>query len=50
MPPLFSAVCYEPLAKAGVTYGVYTLNDFLNGVLPPTKVYIFENTNYLTDA
>jgi len=37
------------LAKAGVTYGVYTLNDFLDGILPPTKVYIFANANYVTD-
>ncbi len=37
------------LAKAGVTYGVYTLNDFLDGTLPPTKVYIFANANYVTD-
>ena len=37
------------LAKTGVTYGVYTLNDFLDGTLPPCKVYIFANVNYLTD-
>ncbi len=38
------------LAKSGVAYGIYTLDDFLDGVLPPCKVYIFANTNYLTDA
>jgi hypothetical protein len=38
------------LAKAGVAYGIYTLDDFLNGILPPCKVYIFANTNYLTDS
>lgn len=37
------------LAKAGVTYGVYTLNDFLDATLPPCKVYIFANLNYATD-
>jgi hypothetical protein len=38
------------LAKAGVSYGIYTLDDFLDGVLAPCKVYIFANTNYLTDS
>jgi len=38
------------LAKSGVSYGVYTLDDFLDGTEPPSKVYIFANTNYLTDA
>jgi hypothetical protein len=38
------------LAKTGVTYGVWTLNDFLDGTLPPCKVYIFANVNYVTDA
>jgi hypothetical protein len=37
------------LARSGVVYGVYTLDDFLDGTLPPCKVYIFANTNYLTD-
>jgi hypothetical protein len=37
------------LAKTGVTYGVYILNDFLDGTLPPCKVYIFANVNYLTN-
>ena len=38
------------LAKAGVTYGVYTLSDFLDGTLPPCKVYMFANLNYVTDS
>lgn len=38
------------LAKAGVSYGIYTLDDFIDGVLPPSQVYIFANTNYLTDS
>ena len=38
------------LARSGVVYGVYTLDDYLDGTLPPCKVYIFANTNYLTDA
>lgn len=38
------------LAKSGVVYGVYTLDDFLDGTLPPCKVYIFANTNYVTDV
>jgi len=37
------------LAKSGVTYGIYTMNDFLDGTLPPKKVYIFANINYATD-
>jgi hypothetical protein len=38
------------LAKTGVTYGVYTLNDFLDNTLPHCKVYIFANVNYVTDS
>jgi hypothetical protein len=38
------------LAKAGVSYGIYTLDDFLDGVLSPCQLYIFANTNYLTDS
>ena len=37
------------LARSGVAYGVYTLDDFLDGTEPSSPVYIFANTNYLTD-
>jgi hypothetical protein len=38
------------LAKAGVFYGIYSLDDFLSGVLPQCKLYIFANVNFLTDS
>ncbi len=34
--------------KAGVTAGFYTLKDFIDGVVPPCKAYLFPNTNWLT--
>jgi hypothetical protein len=37
------------LSKSGVASGSYTLDDFLDGTEPPSKVYIFANANYLTD-
>jgi uncharacterized protein (TIGR03437 family) len=38
------------LAKTGVAYATYYLDDFLDGTLPPCKVYIFANSFYLTDG
>ena len=38
------------LGRTGTAFGVYLLEDFLSGVLPPCKVYIFANPWYLTDA
>jgi hypothetical protein len=43
-------VVAQRISNSGVTYGVYTLNDFLDGTLPPCKVYIFANVNYVTDS
>jgi len=37
------------LGRTGTAFGVYLLDDFLSGVLPPCKVYIFANLWYLTD-
>ena len=37
------------LGRTGTAFGVYLLEDFLSGTLPPCKVYIFANTWYLTD-
>jgi len=43
-------VVAQRISNSGVTYGVYTLNDFLDGTLPPCKVYIFANVNYVIDS
>ena len=37
------------IAKTGASVGYYDLSDFISGVLPPAKVYIFVNAFYLTD-
>jgi hypothetical protein len=37
------------IAKAGASVGYYDLSDFLSGVLPPTKVYVFVNAFSLSD-
>ena len=44
------ALLRDMLPKAGVSSGMYSLDDFLDGTEPPSKVYIFANTNYLTDT
>lgn len=36
-------------AKSGASVGYYDLNDFLNGLLPPAKVYVFLNAFSLDD-
>jgi hypothetical protein len=41
-------VVAQRISNSGVTYGVYTLNDFLDGTLPPCKVYIFANSEAAT--
>ena len=38
------------IVKTGTTVGFYYLSDFINGTLPPTKVYLFANSGYLTDS
>jgi hypothetical protein len=38
------------IVKSGARVGFYYLSDFLNGTLPKTKVYVFANSAYLTDA
>lgn len=35
--------------KSGATVGFYYLNDFIDGVVPPCKAYVFPNLFYLTD-
>jgi hypothetical protein len=44
------AMLRNVLLKSGVASGAYYLDDFLSGIIPPNKVYIFANANYLTDA
>jgi hypothetical protein len=34
--------------KTGVQTGYYFLNDFLNGIVPPCKAYLFANAFYVT--
>ena len=36
-------------AKSGAAVGYYFLDDFINGLVPPCKVYVFANSFYLTD-
>jgi hypothetical protein len=38
------------LPHAGASSGMYSLADFLDGTEPPSPVYIFGNTFYLTDS
>jgi uncharacterized protein (TIGR03437 family) len=38
------------IAKAGASVGYYDLSDFISGLLPPTKVYIFANAFSLSDS
>jgi hypothetical protein len=44
------ALLRDILPHAGVSSGMYSLDDFLDGTEPPSKVYIFANANYLTDT
>jgi uncharacterized protein (TIGR03437 family) len=43
------ALLRNALGRTGTAFGVYLLDDFLSGTLPPCKVYIFANLWYLTD-
>jgi uncharacterized protein (TIGR03437 family) len=38
------------IAKTGASVGYYDLSDFISGLLPPTKVYIFANAFSLSDS
>jgi hypothetical protein len=44
------ALLRNAIVKTGTTVGFYYLSDFLDGTLPPTKVYLFANAGYLTDT
>jgi len=39
----------DELAKSGASVGYYSLDDFVSGVLPAHKVYVFANAFRLTD-
>jgi hypothetical protein len=38
------------IVKSGARIGFYYLSDFLDGTLPPAKVYVFVNSGYLSDS
>lgn len=38
------------LARTGASSGLYLLDDFINGVVPKCKIYIFATAWYLSDA
>ena len=44
--PLLRNAC----GKSGASVGYYYLDDFIEGVVPPCKAYVFANTFYLADA
>jgi hypothetical protein len=44
------ALLRDILPHAGASSGMYDLDDFLDGTEPPSKVYIFANAFFLTDA
>jgi len=44
------ALLRNNIVKSGARIGFYYLADFLDGTLPPVKVYVFVNAGYLTDT